>query len=269
MATRSNEALLRLVREYEAGGQIDAGRVPVLNRPSPFASTRPAGVTTRSAIVLALQAAGIRPVDRSTMGVFAPSPLGFPTARATAMAAAAPGSSREMDPPPGFASTPMHALMPWGMPRSPAPNGAPPIAPPPGFSRPCVRRQPTTPSALRFLTVAPAPSLRTYAPAPPPPPPGFLVRPPRGPTGACARPLPSQTGPLSLHPICSACHAKLKHHHGLDNVKSMTVLQLAPGNAKLKHHDWLDSACAWQCACVFLTVLLLAMPSSSTIMDLT
>lgn len=38
----------------------------------------------------------------------------------------------------------------------------------------------------------------------------------------------------------SACHAKLKHHHGLDNVKFMTV-----GNAKLKHHDWLDCACAW------------------------
>jgi hypothetical protein len=74
-ATRFNEALLRLVREYEAGGrdsaaQIDVGRVPVLNRSSPFASTRPAGLATRSAAVLALQIVGIRPADPSTTGFF-------------------------------------------------------------------------------------------------------------------------------------------------------------------------------------------------------
>jgi hypothetical protein len=55
---------MRLVCEYEAGGgdsaaMIDAGRVPVMNRPSPFASMRPVGVATWSAAVLALRAVGI------------------------------------------------------------------------------------------------------------------------------------------------------------------------------------------------------------------
>jgi hypothetical protein len=38
----------------------------------------------------------------------------------------------------------------------------------------------------------------------------------------------------------SGCRAKLKHHDGLDNVKSMTVLELGIG---IVH----DIACDWQC----------------------
>lgn len=89
---------------------------------------------TRSAAVAALQAAGIRSADPA-MGVFQPCNLGFASARAAAMAAGAEGSSREMEPPPGFASTPMHAPMPWGQPRSAAPNAAMPP-----FSGPRARR---------------------------------------------------------------------------------------------------------------------------------
>jgi hypothetical protein len=75
---RSNEALLRIFREYEAdrrdsAAQIDVGHVPVLNRPSPVA-TRLAGMATRSAAVAALQAAGIPSADPSTPGVFHPIP---------------------------------------------------------------------------------------------------------------------------------------------------------------------------------------------------
>nr|XP_051196787.1 U1 small nuclear ribonucleoprotein C-like [Lolium perenne] len=129
--TRSNEALRRIVRVYEAGGRDSAAH---------------ADITTRSAAVAALQAAGIPPVDPSTPGAFDPCPLGFPSVRA--VAAGALGSSREMDPLLGFASTPMHAPMPWGMPRPAAPNGAPRVAPPP-FGRPRARRHPTSPSAPR------------------------------------------------------------------------------------------------------------------------
>jgi hypothetical protein len=48
-----------------------------------------------------------------------------------AMEAGALGSSREMKPPQGFASTPMHAPMSWGMPLPAITNGALHIAPPP------------------------------------------------------------------------------------------------------------------------------------------
>nr|XP_051221096.1 protein transport protein sec31-like [Lolium perenne] len=177
--TRSNEALLRIVHEYKAGGldsvaQLDVACVPVMNRLSPFASTRPDGIATRSAAVGALQAVGIPSADPSTPGFFYPCSLGFPSARAAAMAAGAPGSSREMELPPGFASTPMHPPMTWGKPRRPAPNGVPRFAPPP-FSRPRARRQPTATSAARFLTAATATYQPTCSPALPPPPPGFGV----------------------------------------------------------------------------------------------
>jgi hypothetical protein len=67
IVTRSNEALLRIVREYKAGGrdsvaQINVGQVPVLNRPSPVV-TRPTGMGTRSAAIAALQAARIPLAD--------------------------------------------------------------------------------------------------------------------------------------------------------------------------------------------------------------
>jgi hypothetical protein len=73
--TRSNEALLRIFRECEADGRdsaplIDAGRVPVLNRSPPFASTKPAGIGTRSTTVADIQVIGILPVDPSTPGFF-------------------------------------------------------------------------------------------------------------------------------------------------------------------------------------------------------
>jgi hypothetical protein len=76
MVTRSNEALLRIVREYEARGhdsatQIDVDRVLVLNRPSPVA-TRPAGMGMSSVAVTALQAARIPSADPS-MGFFTPA----------------------------------------------------------------------------------------------------------------------------------------------------------------------------------------------------
>nr|XP_051212641.1 uncharacterized protein LOC127330482 [Lolium perenne] len=117
------------------------------------------------------------------------------------MATGARGSSRKMEPPPGFTSTPMHPPMPWGMPRTPAPNGAPHFAPPP-FSRSRARRQPTAPSAPRFPTAATTTYQTTGAPAPPSPPPGCGVRCPQGHAGAGARP-PPQSGPLSHHPIVS------------------------------------------------------------------
>jgi hypothetical protein len=102
-----------MVQEYEAGNHdaaehINPGQVPVLNRSSPV-TLRPVGMGTRSAAVAALQAAMIRSADPA-MGVFQPYNLEF----ASASVAGAEGSSREMEPPPWFASTPMHALMPWG-----------------------------------------------------------------------------------------------------------------------------------------------------------
>jgi hypothetical protein len=74
--TRSNEVLLRIVREYQAGdrdsaAQIDVGHVPVLNRPSP-AATRPAGMATRSAAVT-----GILSADPSSLGFFTLPPRVF------------------------------------------------------------------------------------------------------------------------------------------------------------------------------------------------
>jgi hypothetical protein len=122
---------------------------------------------------------------------------------AAAMPTGAPSSSREMEPPPGFASTQMHMPMLCGMPRLDAPNCAPRVTPPPWISRPRARRQPTAPSAPHFSTAAPAPYQTTNAPALPPPPPGFGVRPPRGHAGVSARAPPPRTGPLSLEPIVS------------------------------------------------------------------
>jgi hypothetical protein len=130
--------------------------------------------------------------------------LRFPSARAATMAVGAPGSSREMEPPPRFASTPMHPLMPWGQPRSTALNGAPRFAPP-SFGQPRARRQPLAPSVPHFPTAAPAPYHPTDAPASPPPPPGFGVRPPRAHVVAGARP-PPPSGPLTLYPIVSTLH---------------------------------------------------------------
>jgi hypothetical protein len=80
------------------------------------------------------------------------------------MVVGALGSSREMEPPPGFASTLMHPPMPRGLPLLAAPNGAPPP-----FSRPRARRQSTAPSAARFPATASVPYQPTGAPAPPPP----------------------------------------------------------------------------------------------------
>jgi hypothetical protein len=76
--TRSNEALLRIVREYEAGGrdsaaQINTGRVLVLTRPSPVV-TRPADMETRRAAMAALHAAGIPSEDPSAPGVSSHAP---------------------------------------------------------------------------------------------------------------------------------------------------------------------------------------------------
>jgi hypothetical protein len=190
--------MLRILREYQASSrdsaaQIDAGRVPVLNRPSPV-ETRPVGMGTRSAAVAALHAAEIRSADPTT-GVFQPC-LGFPSARVATMAVGATGSSREMEPPPGFASTPIDALMPWGQPRPAAPNGAPPVAPRPSADHML--------AGSRFLRQRPFFDSRSgamssdccFGSASP----RFGVRPPAPHAVAGARP-PPPTDPLALRPI--------------------------------------------------------------------
>jgi hypothetical protein len=195
MATRSNEALPRIVRPTARRSRTIVE--------SPVTSRHQARrMATRSATITALQSVGIPSADPSTPWVFQPCPLGFPSSRAAIMAAGAPGSSREMEPPPGFTSTPMHQPMPWGMPWPAAPNGAAL----PLFSRPRAHRHPTTPSVPRFQTAAPTTYLSTGAPAPPPP--RFGVRRPRGHVGASARP-PPQSGPLSHHPIVSTLNPSL------------------------------------------------------------
>jgi hypothetical protein len=165
--------------------QIDVGRVPVLYRPSLIASKH-VGTGTRTVPMASLEATGIRSADPAT-GVFQACSLGFASARATAMAACVEGSNREMEPPPGFASTPMHAFMPRGQPRPATPNGAPQVVLSP-FGRPCAHLQPSAPSAPRLLTAAPTPWKLTAAPAPPPP--RFGVRPPWPHVGATTRPPP-------------------------------------------------------------------------------
>jgi hypothetical protein len=156
------------------------------------------GMGTMSAVVTALQAAGIRSVYPATE-VFEPYHLGFPSARAVAMATGAAGSNRDMEPPSGFASIPMHAPMPWGQPHPAAPNGARPVASPP-YGRPCAHRHPSALSAPYFSIAAPAPYHPTTAPTPPPL--GFWVRPPGQHAGAGARP-PPLMGPLALRSIVS------------------------------------------------------------------
>jgi hypothetical protein len=63
MVNRPNDAMLCILREYETDGcdlaaNIDAGRVSVLNRPSPV-TTRPVAMGMHSVAIAALQAAGI------------------------------------------------------------------------------------------------------------------------------------------------------------------------------------------------------------------
>jgi hypothetical protein len=147
----------------------------VLNRPSPVAS-RPFGMGMWSAVVVALQAARIRLADPAT-GFFEPYHLGFPLARVAGMAVGAAGSSREMEPQPGFASTSMHAPMPWGQPCPAAPNSTPPVAPL-LVGRHRHRLQPFAPSVPRLSTTASTPCHPTAAMTLAPPSSGFGVRPP-------------------------------------------------------------------------------------------